>query len=111
MQFLSREDGGRKSAIASDYRPNCWFGEYRDGHRLDHDVFSTSLKEAMRSGPRNSVGGARWARPRGRVPLLAASLRRIVSIGMEFEVCEGARVVAHAAIEDIIDSGPEYDIV
>ena len=30
---------------------------------------------------------------------------------MEFEVCEGARVVAHAAIEDIIDSGPEYDIV
>lgn len=72
---------------------------------------STSLK-----GDAVEDRGTLWVAPGGRAradafPLRPEYLRPIASIGMEFEVCEGARVVAQATIEDIIDPGPESDIV
>jgi hypothetical protein len=111
MQLVTTEDGGRKTPIASDYRPNCWFGEDRDGRRLYHDVFFYFLEggDAVEDRGTLWVAPGGWARADA-FPLYASYVRPIVTRGMEFEVCEAARVVARATVEDIIDPGPEYDI-
>jgi hypothetical protein len=111
MQFVPPESGGRKGAVASDYRPNCWFGEHRDGARLYHDVFFYFLEGADAYEDRGTL----WVPPGGSCradafPLHASYMRPVASIGMSFEVCEGNRIVAAAKIEDIVDPGPEHDV-
>jgi len=112
MHFISTEQGGRKGAVASDYRPICWFGEYRDGSRPYHDVFFYFLEGSAAFEDRGTL----WVPPGGSCradgfPLHRRYLRPSVSRGVSFEVCEGNRVVANATIENIIDPGPEHDIV
>jgi hypothetical protein len=104
MQFISTEQGGRQGPVASDHRPNCWFGEYRDGARLYNDVFFYFLKGRDACEHRGTL----WVSPGGSCradafPVCASHLRTIASRGMTFDVCEGNRVVANATIEEIVD--------
>jgi hypothetical protein len=111
MEFIAADAGGRKGPIASDYRPNCWFGEHHDGIRLSHDVFFYFREGADAFEDRGTL----WVPPGGLChadgfPTHASYIRPIATRGLRFDVCEGNHVVATATIDDIFDPGPEYDI-
>jgi len=38
LRVLTTDEGGRRGPIASGHRPDCWFGEYREGQRVLHGL-------------------------------------------------------------------------
>jgi translation elongation factor EF-Tu-like GTPase len=95
--MVRTEDGGRKSPISSGYRPNCWFGvvggagkEYNDCEVLFED------RPNIPPGEDADV----WLRPYH--PEL---VRPLVTVGEQFDICEGLRVVARGVVI-ATDDGP-----
>lgn len=105
------EDGGRQRAVASDYRPDCWFGGYSPGgeRRLSGcHLFIRPGADAFEQD------GTLWVPPGGRcvadvLVRYPSYVRDLVRVGGSFDVQEGHRVVASGEIVSIVDPGPEYD--
>jgi hypothetical protein len=112
VRFRATEDGGRKSPVASGYRPHCWFGLQSDGARLYSDcILHFRPGGDAYTGPE----GRLWVPPGGACvadvsPLHAGSVRPFVHAGSRFEVCEGHRVVADAEVRAVFDPGCEHDL-
>ncbi len=110
VDFFRTEEGGRKTPVTSDYRPNCWFGERRDGQRLYHD-----FRLYFRPGDGAFEDKDKlWVSPGGSChavafPFHPSYVRPLAYAGMTFDISEGHRVVARATVDDIFDPGPEYD--
>jgi len=111
VRFHMAVEGGRSTPVASDYRPDCWFGlKQSDGERLLHGcVFFF-----RRGGDAYEDDGTLWVKPGGRCTADAlvrypSYLRGRVAVGDAFEAQEGSRVVASGKIESIFDPGRDLD--
>jgi translation elongation factor EF-Tu-like GTPase len=109
LRLLRTDEGGRRGAVASGYRPNCWFGLMLDGDRLYNDCLVTLI-----DGETFEHDGDVWVNPGDRCramlhPAFPQYVRDVISIGFEFEVCEGRSVVAHGTVLSVFDPGPEHD--
>ena len=110
LRALTTEEGGRRGPIASGYRPDCWFGEYRDGQRLLHGLVFHVREGADAYEDDGTLwvplGGSCVADAVVRYP---SYLRPLVSVGMPFDVHEGHTVTARGVVDEIFDPGPEHD--
>lgn len=110
VRFLSTEEGGRISPVASGYRPDCWFGLTEDGERLLHGCHLHFRAGADAYEDKGTL----WVRPGEscKADVLVrypSSLRGVAVIGGSFEVHEGRRVVGRGEVEAIHDPGPGSD--
>lgn len=102
LRFRSTAAGGRNGPVASDYRPNCWFGR-RMG---DEPVYNDCVVYLRRGGDAyEGPDGGLWVPPGGRCvadlsPLYPSYVRPFVRVGSRFTVCEGHRVVAEGEVRD-----------
>lgn len=111
LYLRTPDGGGRSTPVASDYRPDCWFGRVsaRGGRYL------TGCHVFLRPGADVfEDDGTLWVPPGGRctADVLArypAYVRDLARVGGVFDVHEGSRVVASGAITSISDPGPEHD--
>lgn len=87
LTLLSTEEGGRRTAIASGYRPNHVFeGTGDQGHWFGQIVFDGDPMEPGESGP---VSVDFMYRP---------GLRKYLAPGTQWRIQEGARLVGTAVI-------------
>jgi translation elongation factor EF-Tu-like GTPase len=89
VRLLPPSEGGRRSAIASGYRCNCWVGHTDGGQRVYNDA-TIHLLDADRLEP----GATARARVEPHFPDDWSHL----TVGSRFELCEGARVVGIATV-------------
>ena len=91
--MIKTEDGGRKTAIRSGYRPNCWFGVTGDVGKVYNDCQVTfDVAGRIQPGEEADVF---------LTPFFPEYVRPIITIGQEFEICEGPKVVATGTITAI----------
>ncbi len=88
-------DGGRRTPIRSDYRPNCWVGSPSSGDKTYNDarVYLETVDE-LASGERAVV----------RFYPLSPEAWVGLDVGSSFDVCEGARVVGVARVIEPLPS-------
>ena len=103
------DEGGRQTPVASNYRPDCWFGASSgQGER-----YLTGCLLFIRPGADAfERDGTLWVPPGGRrvADVLArypSYVRDLAHVGGSFDVHEGHRVVASGEILSIFDPGPE----
>jgi len=98
LRLLPTEQGGRKGLILSDYRPN-W------------DIGNETLDEATVNGARVELEGQTELSPGdecvARLIPLVPDLWGRVRVGMSFPAVEGAKIVGHARVIDVI-TAPEH---
>lgn len=111
LRLRTPAEGGRRTPIASGYRPDCWFGRVSAGG----EHYLTGCHVFLRPGEDVfEDDGTLWVPPGGRciADVLArypAYVRDLVRVGGVFDVHEGSRVVASGAITAISDPGTEHD--
>lgn len=92
VRLLKPEEGGRRSAIVSGYRCNCWIGTVVDGERVYNDATFYLARDLLEPG----AEGISWVRPHH--PEFWVSLRP----RSRFDLCEGPRVIGKAVVVRVL---------
>ena len=99
IRLLTPEEGGRRSAISSGYRCNCWVG-HMSGESPAYNDATVHLVGVDSIEP----GETGRARVQPHFPDEWSHL----DIGSQFELCEGPRVIGVARVLDLF-AGEEPD--
>jgi translation elongation factor EF-Tu-like GTPase len=101
IRLLATEEGGRRSAIGSGYRCNCWIGHVDENGRRTHNDATFYLLDAEKLVP--------GATGRARVLPHNPDYWTQLEVGSRFELCEGSRVVGKAVIAELFPSRSNRD--
>lgn len=92
VRLLPSAEGGRQSPIASGYRCNCWVGHVQEGQRVYNDAtFYLLESDELKPGETGRV----------RVQPHHPDDWSHLTVGFQFELCEGPRVIGVATVIEL----------